>query len=313
MSIAYWVHDLGPFIVQFGGNFGIRWYGAAYVAAFLLGYWLFLRLSRMGLTGVAPERVGDMIAGCALFGVLLGGRLGYMLFYDFGNFLREPWILFRIWDGGMSSHGGVLGIVVFTYIYARRNRMSWTGLGDGLVVVAPIGLFLGRVANFINGELYGRVGEVPWAVRFPKALYEAGQARLADAMHAAMGVDPGLQTLGGVVDASYERGEVREAIAPFLHPRHPSQLYEALFEGLVLFAILLAVRLRWKTLRHGVLTGLFFILYAVFRIGVECFREPDAALTLGMTRGQFLSLFMILVGVLFLVFGGRGRVEKQEG
>ncbi len=308
--LATWVHDWSPFLVQFGDGFGLRWYGLAYVAAFVFAYWMVRWLALQGYSKLPPGQVGDFIVGTAVFGVLLGGRLGYMLFYDFGNFVREPWSLVRVWDGGMSSHGGILGIVLFTAFYAWRHRLSWTGLGDDLVVAAPMGLFFGRVANFINGELYGRLATVPWAVKFPKELYgDAKPEQAMAAVTAAAQIDPRLTTPWQVADAAYVNPDVRDAIAPFLSSRHPSQLYEALLEGLLLFVILLAVRLRWKNLRHGILTGLFFIGYAVVRIYGEMYREPDASLTLGLTRGQFLSLFMLAMGAAFFVFGGRPRLR----
>lgn len=310
-SGTVWVHDLSPFLIEFGDGVGVRWYGLAYVAAFVVGYWMVRWFARRGYSELDPGRVGDFIAGVAFFGVLLGGRLGYMLFYDFGEFIRAPWILFRIWDGGMSSHGGILGIVVFTWFYARRHGLSWTGLGDDLVVVAPLGLFFGRMANFINGELYGRITSVPWGVRFPKELYgDADAERFNAAMREAILLRPEIFSPSQLVAAAYADESVRQAIAPFLAIRHPSQIYEALLEGLLLFAVLLAVRLRWRDLRHGILTGIFFIGYAVVRIFGELFRQPDASLVLGMTRGQFLSLFLIGLGIYFLVRRERRRTAE---
>lgn len=313
IDLAVWVHDWSPFLVRLGERIGLRWYGLAYVAAFALAYWLVKWLAVKGYSELKSERVGDFIIGVAVFGVLLGGRLGYMLFYDFEDFIREPWRIVRVWEGGMSSHGGILGIVCFTAYYAWRHKLSWTGLGDNLVVAAPAGILLGRCANFINGELYGRVTDVAWAVKFPKELYgDAPPGQVAAAVRAAAGVDPDIQSPWQAVDAAYADLSVREAVAPYLSPRHPSQIYEALLEGLLLFCVLLAVRLRWKNLRHGVLTGMFFIGYAIVRIVGECYRQPDAALTLGMTRGQFLSLFLILMGAGFLVFGGKTPAPRRQ-
>ncbi|HEY5812792.1 MAG TPA: prolipoprotein diacylglyceryl transferase, partial [Terrimicrobiaceae bacterium] len=171
--LAYYVHDLSPFLLRFGGNFGIRWYGLAYIAAFICGIFIVRRLSQRGYCDIPAEKVSDFIVGGALFGVLLGGRLGYMLFYDLQNFLANPLIIFRLMDGGMSAHGGILGVTFYTLWYAYRHKIAWRNIGDNLVVAAPIGLFFGRLANFINGELYGRVTSAPWAVQFPKELYEA--------------------------------------------------------------------------------------------------------------------------------------------
>jgi phosphatidylglycerol:prolipoprotein diacylglycerol transferase len=133
--LAY-VHDLSPFALRFGEGFGIRWYGLAYVAAFLLGYGICLHLARRGFSAIPPASVADFITGTALFGVVLGGRLGYMLFYDWENFSRDPLVLFKLWDGGMSSHGGIIGIVAFTFFYARRKKIPWLNVGDTIVVAA---------------------------------------------------------------------------------------------------------------------------------------------------------------------------------
>lgn len=313
-ALAAWVHDWSPFVLKLGDGFGLRWYGLAYVGAFAFAFWLVRWQARQGYSDLKSEQVGDFIMGTAIFGVLLGGRLGYMLFYDFGHFVNEPWSIVRVWDGGMSSHGGILGIVVFTAWYAWRHKYSWTGLGDNLVVAAPVGLFLGRLANFINGELYGRLARVPWAMKFPKELYgDAVPGNASAAVAAAVRIDPTLTTPWQVADAAYEDIAIRAAIADFLSPRHPSQIYEALLEGLLLFVILLFVRLRWKRLRRGLLTGLFFIGYALVRILAEIYREPDAALTLGLTRGQFLSLFMIVMGVGFLALPSCESLRCKRG
>ena len=188
--LAYYVHDLSPFLVRFGGNFGLRWYGLAYVAAFIIGILIVRRLSRLGYCDIPVERVSDFIIGCALFGVLLGGRLGYMLFYDLENFLQNPLIFFRIMDGGMSAHGGMLGVTLYALWYSYKHQVSWRNIGDNLVVAVPIGLFLGRLANFINGELYGRVSTVPWAVQFPKELYEAPEETVRHVLMQAVAVNP---------------------------------------------------------------------------------------------------------------------------
>src|ERR1700677_1217334 len=170
--LAYYLHNLSPFIFRFGENFGVRWYGFAYVMAFICGYFLYTWLAKGGYSDMPAESVGDFITWAALFGVMLGGRLGYVLFYKFSDYAAHPLDIFKLWDGGMASHGGMLGLILFTFYYARRHKLSWTGIGDNLCVVAPIGLFFGRCANFINGELYGRPTTVPWAMLFPKELYD---------------------------------------------------------------------------------------------------------------------------------------------
>jgi phosphatidylglycerol:prolipoprotein diacylglycerol transferase len=279
---AYYLHDFDPFIFRISGNIGPRWYGMAYVLAFACGFWLLRVLAKRGYTQLRVEQVGDFITWAAVFGVMLGGRLGYVLFYK-PEMLRDPLSVIRVWEGGMSSHGGMIGLILFTYWYAWRHKLSWTNLGDNLVVVAPIGLFFGRCANFINGELYGRLANVSWAMLFPKELLEPTNAAEADrAVHA----NPQLQAL----------------VRPILTPRHPSQIYEALLEGVLLFAILWFVRTRTRQ-PDGVLTGLFFVCYAIFRIMVEYFREPDASLIAGFTRGQFFSFFLIAIGLAFIIVG----------
>jgi phosphatidylglycerol---prolipoprotein diacylglyceryl transferase len=307
--LAYYVHHFDPFIFHVTRTMGPRWYGMAYVLAFLSGFLLLRYLSRRGYADLPPERVADFITGCALFGVILGGRLGYVLFYK-PEMLRHPLSIFAVWEGGMSSHGGILGLFFFTLYYAHRHKLSWLNLGDNLVVTAPIGLFFGRCANFINGELYGRAATVPWAMQFPKELFD--HSNEADTATAALSsIDPSLTSPEAIVDAA-GRPEVKEALRSILTPRHPSQLYEAFFEGMVLFGILWFVRTRTRQ-PNGVLTGLFFICYAVFRIVVEYFREPDASLISGFTRGQFFSFFLIAIGIAFIIAAKLRPTHPKHG
>jgi phosphatidylglycerol:prolipoprotein diacylglycerol transferase len=296
--LAYYVHNLDPLLFRVWDNVGPRWYGLAYVLAFGCSYALFRLLAKRGYADLPVAKVGDFITGAALFGVIVGGRLGYALFYK-PEMLREPVSILRVWEGGMSSHGGMLGLLAFTFYYAWRHRISWTNLGDNLVVTAPIGLFFGRCANFINGELYGRAANVSWAMQFPKELTEnVGEAERA--IVACRQIDPSLNSSDAIVAAVRHQPDVKEVLRGILTPRHPSQLYEAFFEGIVLFAILWVVRTRMRQ-PNGVLTGLFFIFYAIFRIIVENFREPDATLIAGFTRGQFFSFFLIAIGLAFVV------------
>lgn len=318
--LAYYVHDLNPLIFRIYDNVGPRWYGLAYVAAFLSSYLLFRWLARRGYVDLPPGNVADFITGTALFGVIVGGRLGYVFFYA-PDMLRQPVSIFEIWKGGMSSHGGMLGIFFFALFYARRHHLSWRNLGDNLVVTAPIGLFFGRCANFINGELYGRVTSVPWAVQFPKELME-NVPEANRAIEACTKIDPSLNSTDAIIAATHRQPQVREILQSILTPRHPSQLYEAFFEGIVLFAILWVVRTRTRT-PNGVLIGLFFICYAIFRIVVEYFRQPDATVIAVFahgqflrfveninepnaiavfTRGQFLSFFLVAIGIAFVVY-----------
>ncbi len=300
--LAYYVHNLSPFLLEFGNGVGLRWYGLAYVAAFFVGYQLYTRLAKQGYSDLAPAQVGDFITGAALFGVILGGRLGYMLLYDWENFISGPLVFFKFWDGGMSSHGGMVGIVIFTFIYAKRKQVSWLNIGDNLVVVAPIGLFFGRCANFINGELFGRVTSVRWAMQFPKELYDAPPETIQLAVSEAVTINPEWTTVAAVVENVQKSPALREQLAGTLAPRHPSQIYEALLEGAFLFVLLYILRTRFR-LPNGVLTGIFFVAYAVLRIIGEMFREPDAPMTMGLSRGQFLSLFLIVLGAGFLAYG----------
>jgi phosphatidylglycerol:prolipoprotein diacylglycerol transferase len=311
--LAYYVHDLNPLIFRLWDNVGPRWYGLAYVLAFVCGYAVFRLLAKRGYADLPVAKVGDFITGAALFGVILGGRLGYVLFYK-PEMLREPMSILRVWEGGMSSHGGMLGIFFFALFYARRHQLSWRNLGDNLVVAAPLGLFFGRCANFINGELYGRIineptyrrfldgdtsvdlqkiTKLPWAMQFPKELIDVPSVANLKEIHQKI-VDAAIEACG--------RADLLKCakLGSVLPPRHPSQLYEAFFEGFVLFSILWFVRTRTRQ-PNGILIGLFFVCYAIFRIVIENFREPDASLIGGFTRGQFLSFFLIAIGLAFVI------------
>ena len=283
---------------------GPRWYGMAYVLAFICGFALLSRFSKKDYLDLPQSAVGDFITWTALFGVMLGGRLGYVIFYR-PEMFREPLSILRVWEGGMSSHGGILGVVLYTLYYARRHKISWTNLGDNLVVAVPIGLFLGRCANFINGELYGRAATVSWAMQFPKELLDAGNAAEADrALAAGQQIDPSLRSVGSLIEAVRTNPQISDILRGILPSRHPSQLYEALLEGVVLFIILWFVRTRFRT-PNGFITGLFLIVYSVLRILVENFREPDAPLVGMFTRGQFFSFFTIAIGIGFIVVAKR--------
>ncbi len=297
---AYYVHNLDPFIFHLWGNVGPRWYGMAYVLAFICGYALLVRLAKQGYLDLPVERVGDFISWAALFGVMIGGRLGYAIFYK-PEMFRDPLSILRVWEGGMASHGGILGLVFFTLYYSWRHKIKWTNLGDNLVVAAPIGLFFGRCANFINGELYGRAASISWAMQFPKELLEPMNAAEADrAVAASQQIDSAITSPEAIIESMRAHPHLADVLRPILTPRHPSQIYEALCEGVLLFAILWFVRTRMRQ-PNGVLTGLFLLCYAIFRIVVEYFREPDAAMIGMFTRGQFYSFFMIAVGIAFIV------------
>jgi phosphatidylglycerol:prolipoprotein diacylglycerol transferase len=319
---ATYVHSLDPVALPIAGGIALRWYGLAYLAGFVAGFLLLRNLARRGLWVLQPEKTADFIAAAALFGVFLGGRLGYILLYQipkagWEGLARDPLMVLRVWEGGMASHGGIIGLVIFTWFYARRQRVTWTGLGDGLCVVAPLGLFFGRMANFINGELYGRVTEgVAWAVRFPMSLAQESAERQSEAWQACSRVEPSLEnarSLETLVAVARENPRVSEVLGGYLPARHPSQIYEALLEGALLFAILWAVRVRLPKAPDGLLTGLFFGLYALFRILGEQFREPDAEMVGLLTMGQFLSLFMFLFAAGFLAHAWRGWKAGRRG
>ncbi len=298
--LAYFLHQFSPFIFEFREGVGLRWYGLAYVAAFLVGYLLYKRLAERSYTDLPAGQVADFITWAAVFGVMIGGRAGWVLFYGLRqDHTGEPWYWpFAVWEGGMSSHGGIIGLVLFTLYWSRRYRVSWTSIGDSLVVVAPVGLCLVRLANFINGELFGKPATVPWAVQFPGELYDD------PALAERLGLFAGDQ-IGAFIAAAHHHPQLTAQLRDVLTPRHPSQLYEAALEGVVLFLVLWIMRTRCRVPR-GILTGTFFILYAVLRIIGEIFREPDRAWSAGpLSAGQFLSLFLILIGAAFVTWGMR--------
>ncbi|MCB1068765.1 MAG: prolipoprotein diacylglyceryl transferase [Kiritimatiellae bacterium] len=278
----FYLHDLNPVLLHLWGPLSIRWYGLAYLGGFIATYFLMRRFSRTGRCSIPARDLENFIVMMALFGVFLGGRLGYVLVYGWRTLLHDPLYIFRLWEGGMASHGGLVGVILFCLWYAQRHQIPFLNLTDCLSMAAPIGLFFGRLANFINGELWGRPSTVPWAVIFPQeAGLTAEQVRTQ-------------YDLGWLIGEGY------------LTPRHPSQLYEAAVEGLLLLAILLtANRLPWFR-RDGRISALFLVAYGIGRVAVECFREPDSALVAGaITKGQFLSLVMVVGGLLLFYRSSR--------
>ncbi len=258
LPIAYWEHTPHPFIIRFTENIGLRYYGLAYFLGFVAAVWLLHRYHQARRTsldlGAALDLMFYLVAG-----VIVGGRLGSYLLYDgWRTFSADPLGILKLWEGGMASHGGMAGVVVGLWLFARSRKVPFLHVADLVVTTAPVGLFLGRVANFLNGELWGKVTDVSWAVIFAKS--------------------------GGGPD-----------------PRHPSQLYEAGLEGLLLLAWL---QWRfWKTniaeRSPGRLAGEFLLGYAAVRIFCEVFREPDrdVSLILGLSRGTFFSLFLAAAGL----------------
>ncbi|MEN8775324.1 MAG: prolipoprotein diacylglyceryl transferase [Akkermansiaceae bacterium] len=342
--LATYVHDFDPVIFSFSEKIKLRWYGLSYVMGFAAAYFILLRLSRKKLWVIEEPKVGDVVTYTAIFGVFLGGRIGYVLFYmlprpgGLDRILEDPVTIIAVWEGGMASHGGILGIMIFTLFYAWKHKLSWLAVGDGFAIVAPLGVFFGRMANFINGELYGTVTDENkwWAVRFPKSLYENGYSdQLQNGLQQAAvnndaageflkdrvrlvgdydGYDLSPQDFEhGFLPIARENPDVMQALADHTPARHPSQLYEGILEGLLIFGLLYLIRVKFPKLWHGVISGVFFILYAIFRIGVENVREPDSEKIFGVTKGQFYSFFMIAIGVAFLAWAWKSKKSLQDG
>lgn len=254
--------DIDPIAISLG-PIAIRWYAIAYIAGLLLG-WRYARWLTTRPPGLLSERAMDDFLLWATLGVILGGRIGYILFYQPAYYLAHPGEVLFIWRGGMSFHGGLVGVVLAIILFARTAKVPVFALGDIIAAAVPIGLFFGRIANFVNAELYGRPTDLPWGVLFP--------------------------------------GE------PV--PRHPSQIYEAGLEGLVLFLVLFVLIRRGALERRGFVTGAFLTGYALARALVEFVREPDAHLGFligGATMGQLLSLPMLLIGIAILAWSYRAR------
>lgn len=257
--------NISPIIFSVG-PLDIRWYSMAYLFGILAGWWLINRYIDKYKYNLPRNTIEDLIFYITL-GIIVGGRLGYVLVYGTAAFWHNPLLVFAIWEGGMSFHGGVAGVIAAIWLFARKVHYPFLGITDLVVLVVPIGVFFGRIANFINDELWGRVTDVPWAVKFPN---------------------------GGHL------------------PRHPSQLYEALFEGLLMFILLNSLwRLKWVREHTGFVSALFVLLYGVFRIFMEQFREPDVQMGYYFghyTMGQLLSVPLVIVGVWVLVCSSRRKV-----
>lgn len=275
-AIAWTDLHLSPVALDLG-IFELRWYSLAYLAGIFIGYWYLLRLLKQPGAPMARRHADDLVFYAAL-GVILGGRLGYVLFYNLAYYAQHPIEVLKLWDGGMSFHGGLVGTVLAIFYLSWKQKLSALRIHDYVACVAPIGLFFGRLANFVNAELWGAPTNVPWAVRFP-------------------------EVIGGIT-----------VLGP---PRHPSQLYEAILEGLVIFAVL--SWMFWKTearYQPGKLVGTFGFLYGLFRFLVEFVREPDPQLlaftqATGLHMGQWLSLPLILGG-LWLMWTAKGRRVRVE-
>ncbi len=257
---------IDPVIIQVG-PVAVRWYGMMYLLGFVSGRFLVVhRIKRSGNVSVTVDQI-DTLFVYLILGLVLGARLGYVVFYDLSVYLRNPIEIFSVWHGGMSFHGGLIGCLIAGLIFTRKYKKDFWELSDLVIVTAPIGLGLGRLGNFINGELYGRVTTVPWGMVFPG---------------------------GGPL------------------PRHPSQIYELLLEGVVLFVILWSLSSRG--LRSGKITASFIIFYGLFRIIAEFFREPDPQIgyILGfVTMGQILSALMMVAGVVIYFYRDRTKTVQK--
>ncbi|KZN66789.1 prolipoprotein diacylglyceryl transferase [Pseudoalteromonas luteoviolacea] len=256
--------EIDPIIFSIG-PLSVRWYGLMYLIGFAFAMWWANKESEKPNSGWTKEQVSDLLF-YGMLGVILGGRIGYVLFYNFNKFLADPITLFKVWEGGMSFHGGALGVITAIFVFAWRTNKSPLSVGDFVVPMVPVGLLAGRIGNFINGELWGRQTDVPWAIIFPT---------------------------GGDV------------------PRHPSQLYEAFFEGLVLFLILVWYRKQPRP--AGSIAGLFLLGYGSFRFAIEYFREPDAHIGLYagvISQGQILSLPMIIGGLGLMIWAHRREAVR---
>src|SRR3954471_12634307 len=259
-------------------RFDLRWYSIAYLAGIFVGYWYLLRLIRQPGAPIARRHADDLVFYAAL-GIILGGRFGYVLFYNLSYYLQHPIDIVKLWDGGMSFHGGVIGTSLGIIYAAYKEKLSWLRIHDYVACCVPFGLFFGRLANFINQELWGASTTAPWALRFQE-VNAYGQ-----------------QLLGP--------------------PRHPSQLYEAFLEGIVLFAIL--AWMFWRTQSRyepGKLVGAFLFFYGCFRFGLEFIREPDQQLipfaqATHLHMGQWLSLPMILGGLWLMLTAKKRRVRVE--
>lgn len=282
MSISYLKFpEIDPVMFSIG-PVSLHWYGMMYLVGFVFALWLANRRAAKPNSGWNKNEVETLLY-VGFVGVFIGGRLGYVLFYNLPVFLNDPLYLFKVWDGGMSFHGGLIGVICAMIWFAKRTKRKFFQVADFVAPLIPFGLGLGRIGNFINGELWGRVTlDTPWAILFPSSRSEDLQL---------VAQDP--TTLLPIIQ---EYGVL---------PRHPSQLYEMLLEGVVLFIILnIFVR---KNRPVGSVSGLFLIGYGTFRIIVEFFRQPDAQLGLfgGVSMGQILSIPMILLGIIFMVWAYR--------
>ena len=343
MTLASWFHNLSPFAVRFGQDVGIRWYGLAYLAGFAAAYLVMRWMAKRGLSLIPAERVGDVMLWL-IGGTLVGGRLGYVLVYDRSLFFSwqsaAPWWgLLAINQGGMASHGGMVGLALAAWRVGRGfkdergvviGRAPFLHVLDVIALVSPAGIFFGRLANFVNGELLGAIVTTPgvegpwWAVQYPQELdFPAHQlaqtpeqwGRLdALAARAAPG-EPISVGLHRLAHESWNHPDLAAALRPLVSSRHPSQIYQAVAEGLIVGVLLWLIWARPR--KPGVIAAWFLITYGVLRIATELIRLPDAQLAvqryIGLSRGQWLSVGMIVVGAWVLVLVARKPVATLGG
>ena len=328
---AAYVHHIDPFLIRFSDGFGIRWYGLSYLVGFYIAYLIISWMGRRGLSPLNPALASDFVFTAAL-GTVIGGRLGYCVFYApnlLTQFTPNPpfWGVLAINQGGMASHGGIIGIIVACILFGKKHGITIPHLLDLTTLGGSVGIFFGRIANFINGELVGRPcsPDLPWAVKFPQdiLLWNLEKLRSLSQTASLVGVEPTrwynslesartdpaaqqfVENTINIIITKIQAGDIalRTSIRSVLVDRHPSQLYEALGEGAFVFVVLF---LLWRLPRKpGVITGAFFVTYAVVRVLGEQFRMPDPQIgfqILGLTRGQILSLFMLMFGSIALWF-----------
>jgi phosphatidylglycerol:prolipoprotein diacylglycerol transferase len=339
------VHSLSPFLIQFTETFGVRWYGLSYLIGFLLAYLMISWLSEKQNAGLNRVLVGDFITAIAI-GTLVGGRLGYCLFYSPDLFFKfRPdfpfWGVLAVNEGGMASHGGIIGIVVASLFFARKYRLNSLYALDLVAISGPLGVFFGRIANFINGELVGRPAPEGFAmgVKFPQDMWTWPGAEnekltaLVDAAEKAgvsrdnwfLWVDRSSQDPNAraqiyevitklITEIQNGNEAIKEAVAPLLVLRHPSQLYAAFGEGLLVFLLLFFI---WRKPRKpGFVASSFIVIYAGVRIVTEMFRTPDAHIgfqLFDLTRGQWLSIGMLILGLVFMFIWTRSSSLPISG
>jgi phosphatidylglycerol---prolipoprotein diacylglyceryl transferase len=272
------------------GPFAVRWYALAYIVGLLIGWRYCIWLAGAPPRLIERRDLDDFLVWATL-GVVLGGRLGYVLFYNFSYYSQHPIEALYLWHGGMSFHGGALGVILAIVLFTRARAIPNVAFADLICAAVPIGLLFGRIANFINGELFGRITDVRWAMIFPNGTLPAA-----------------------AVPPQYR--DLCEAVAMGLNcPRHPSQLYEAFCEGILLFLLLFIAERRGARWRPGILSGLFLAGYAAARMSGELFRQPDSQLgflIFGTTMGQLLSLPLLLAGIAMIWWARRHPAEAPE-